>query len=146
MANTVFQGPAPLTLDSKGRIAMPARHREVLAAMDAKTVTITKNAGGNLLVFPPSTWADFSQRVAALPIEAAAWKRLFLGNATEVELDGSARLLIAQELREYADLSRDALMLGMGDYLELWDKKRYREQEAQIATLPMPESIRSFIL
>jgi MraZ protein len=146
VASIVFQGPAALTLDSKGRIAMPARHREVLSKMDATRVTVTKNPPGGLLIFPPAAWEDFSQRVSALPLESAGWKRLFIGNATDVEIDASARLLIAPELREFADLSRDVVMLGMGSYLELWDKRRYLEQEAQVTASPMPESIRNFIL
>ena len=144
MAGIVFQGPNALALDSKGRIAMPVRHRDVLSTMGANKVTITKNPPGGLLIFPPAAWDDFSQRVSALPMEAAGWKRLFIGNATEVELDGSSRLLIAPELREFADLSRDVIMLGMGSYLELWDKRRYADQEDKLRATEMPESIKNF--
>ena len=146
MANIVFQGPSALTLDGKGRIAMPVRHRDVLTAMDTSTLTITKNPPGGLLIFPPAAWADFSARVSALPLESSGWKRLFLGNAVEVEVDASSRLLVAPELRDFADLSRDVMLLGMGNYLELWDKRRYDEHEAQVVNSPMPESIKNFIL
>ena len=139
MANIGFQGPADLTLDSKGRVAMPARHREVLGTMGVSKLTVTKHPHGCLLVFPPAG-------VAALPMESAGWRRLFIGNATEIEIDGSSRMLIAPELREFADLSRDVIMLGMGSCLELWDKRRYLDQEAQVTASPMPESIRNFIL
>jgi MraZ protein len=146
VANIVFQGPSALTLDGKGRIAMPVRHRDVLTKMEASAVTITKNPPGGLLIFPPAAWADFSARVAALPMESSAWKRLFLGNAVEVEIDASSRLLVAPELRDFADLSRDVMLLGMGNYLELWDKRRYAEQEALVVSSPMPESIKNFTL
>ena len=146
MANLGFQGPADLTLDGKGRVAMPARHREVLAAMGATKLTITKHPDGCLLVFPPAAWEDFAARVMALPMESIGWRRLFLGNATEVELDGSSRMLIAPALKEYADLSRDVYMLGMGSCLEMWDKRRYLEQESTVRSTPMPESVRNFIL
>ncbi len=146
MANIVFQGPSALTLDSKGRIAMPVRHRDVLASMGAAKVTITKNPPGGLLIFPPAAWDDFSARVAALPMESAGWKRLFLGNAVEVEIDASSRVLVAPELRDFADLSRDVMLLGMGNFLELWDKRRYDEHEAQVVLSPMPESIKNFTL
>ncbi|WP_298931723.1 division/cell wall cluster transcriptional repressor MraZ [uncultured Ramlibacter sp.] len=142
----MFQGPSALTLDNKGRIAMPVRHRDVLTAMGASKVTITKNPPGGLLVFPPAAWEDFSARVSALPMESSGWKRLFLGNAVEVEFDASSRLLIAPELREFADLSRDVMLLGMGNFLELWDKRRYDEHEAQVVASAMPESIKNFIL
>ena len=146
MANIVFQGPSALTLDSKGRIAMPVRHRDVLTTMGAAKVTITKNPPGGLLIFPPAAWDDFSARVAALPMESAGWKRLFLGNAVEVEIDASSRVLVAPELRDFADLSRDVMLLGMGNFLELWDKRRYDEHEAQVVLSPMPESIKNFTL
>ena len=146
MANIVFQGPSALTLDSKGRIAMPVRHRDVLASMGAGKVTITKNPPGGLLIFPPAAWDDFSARVAALPMESAGWKRLFLGNAVEVEIDASSRVLVAPELRDFADLSRDVMLLGMGNFLELWDKRRYDEHEAQVVLSPMPDSIKNFTL
>ena len=146
MANIVFQGPSALTLDSKGRIAMPVRHRDVLASMGAAKVTITKNPPGGLLIFPPAAWDDFSARVAALPMESAGWKRLFLGNAVEVEIDASSRVLVAPELRDFADLSRDVMLLGMGNFLELWDKRRYDEHEAQVVMSPMPDSIKNFTL
>ena len=144
MANIVFQGPSALTLDGKGRIAMPVRHRDVLTAMGTSSVTITKNPPGGLLIFPPAAWDDFSARVSALPMESSGWKRLFLGNAVEVEIDASSRLLVAPELRDFADLSRDVMLLGMGNYLELWDKRRYNEHEAQVVHSPMPESIKNF--
>jgi MraZ protein len=146
VANIVFQGPSALTLDSKGRIAMPVRHRDVLATMGAAKVTITKNPPGGLLIFPPAAWADFSARVAALPMESSGWKRLFLGNAVEVEIDASSRVLVAPELRDFADLSRDVMLLGMGNFLELWDKRRYDEHEAQVVLSPMPDSIKNFTL
>jgi MraZ protein len=146
VANIVFQGPSALTLDSKGRIAMPVRHRDVLSAMGAAKVTITKNPPGGLLIFPPAAWEDFSARVSALPMESAGWKRLFLGNAVEVEIDASSRLLVAPELRDFADLSRDVMLLGMGNFLELWDKRRYDEHEAQVVLSPMPDSIKNFTL
>ena len=144
MANIVFQGPSALTLDSKGRIAMPVRHRDVLASMGAAKVTITKNPPGGLLIFPPAAWDDFSARVAALPMESAGWKRLFLGNAVEVEIDASSRVLVAPELRDFADLSRDVMLLGMGNYFELWDSQRYADHEARVMQSEMPESLKSF--
>lgn len=125
---------------------MPARHRDALGEMGATKLTITKHPDGCLLVFPPAAWDDFAARVVALPMESIGWRRLFLGNATEVEIDGSSRLLIAPALREFADLSRDVFMLGMGSCLELWDKRRYQEHEAQTRASAMPESVRNFIL
>ena len=144
MANTVFQGPAALTLDGKGRIAMPARHRELLTAMGVGQLTITKQPGGSLLIFPRPAWEAFRDRVAALPMEASGWKRVFLGNAMDVDIDASSRVLIAPELRASAGLVRDVMLLGMGSHFELWDAKAYAEHEAAVMQSEMPESLKNF--
>lgn len=144
VANIVFQGPAALTLDGKGRIAMPSRHREVLSAMGVSQLTVTKHPEGALLIFPRPAWEVFRDKVAALPMEAAGWKRVFLGNAMDVEIDGSSRVLIAPELRAAAGLTREVMLLGMGSHFELWDAARYAEHEAKVMQSPMPESLKSF--
>jgi len=144
VANIVFQGPAGLTLDGKGRIAMPSRHREVLAAMGVHQLTITKHPEGSLMIFPRPAWENFRERVAALPMEASGWKRVFLGNATDVEIDASSRVLIAPELRASAGLTRDLMLLGMGSHFELWDATRYAEHEARVMQSPMPDALKSF--
>lgn len=144
VANIVFQGPAALTLDGKGRIAMPSRHREVLSAMGVSQLTITKHPEGSLMIFPRPAWEQFRDKVAALPMSASGWKRIFLGNAMDVEIDGSSRLLIAPELRAAAGLSRDVMLLGMGSHFELWDAARYAEHEAKVMAEPMPEALQDF--
>lgn len=144
MANIVFQGPAALTLDGKGRIAVPARHRELLAAMGVHQLTITKQPGGSLLIFPRPAWEAFRDRVAALPQDAAGWKRVYLGNAMDVDIDASSRVLIAPELRASAGLVRDVMLLGMGSHFELWDAKAYAEHEAAVMQSEMPESLKNF--
>ncbi len=144
MANIVFQGPAALTLDGKGRIAVPARHRELLTAMGVSQLTITKHPEGALMIFPRPAWEAFRDKVAALPMEAAGWKRVFLGNAMDVDIDGSNRVLIAPELRLSAGLVRDTMLIGMGSHLELWDAQRYADHEAKVMQSEMPESLKSF--
>ena len=131
VASIVFQGPAALTLDGKGRIAMPARHREVLAAMGVSQLTITKHPEGSLMIFPRPAWEVFREKVAALPMSASGWKRIFLGNAMDVEIDASSRVLIAPELRAAAGLTRDVMLLGMGSHFELWDKATHDAKEAE---------------
>ncbi|HEY2927699.1 division/cell wall cluster transcriptional repressor MraZ [Piscinibacter sp.] len=140
----MFQGPSALTLDGKGRIAMPSRHREVLAAMGVNQLTITKHPEGSLMIFPRPAWENFRERVAALPMSAGGWKRIFLGNAMDVDIDGSSRVLIAPELRAAAGLTRDVMLLGMGSHFELWDAQRYAEHEAKVMQSEMPDALRDF--
>jgi len=144
VANVVFQGPAALTLDGKGRIAIPARHRELLAATGVQQLTITKNPGNSLLIFPRPAWEHFRDRVAALPMDSSGWKRLFLGNAMDVEIDASSRVLIAPELRAFAGLVRDVMLIGMGSHFELWDAQRHAAHEAEVMQSEMPDSLKSF--
>ena len=144
MANIVFQGASALTLDGKGRIAMPARHREVLSAMGVNDLTVTKHPEGSLMVFPRPAWEAFRDKVAALPMSASGWKRIFLGNAMDVEMDSASRVLISPELRAAAGLNRDVMLLGMGSHFELWDSVRYAEHEARVMQSDMPDALKDF--
>ena len=144
MANFVFQGASALTLDGKGRIAVPARHRDLLLATAAGQLTLTKHPQGCLMVFPRPAWEAFRDRVAALPMSASGWKRVFLGNAMDVEIDGSSRVLVSPELRAAARLTRDVMLLGMGSHFELWDAATYAEHEAQVMQSELPDVLKEF--
>ncbi|MBU6465637.1 MAG: division/cell wall cluster transcriptional repressor MraZ [Burkholderiales bacterium] len=140
----VFQGASSLSLDAKGRLSVPTRHRDVLSANAAGQLTITKHPHGCLMVFPRPEWEKFRDRIANLPMEAQWWKRMFLGNAMDVDMDGTGRVLISPELRQAAGLSRDVLLLGMGKHFELWDKARYDAEEAKAAQEAMPNVFKDF--
>ena len=94
MSSLVFQGASALTLDAKGRVSMPSRHRDALQALVGGQVTVPKAPVGCLCVFPRPAWDSFRDKIAALPMSAAGWKRIFLGNASDVEIDGASRVLI----------------------------------------------------
>ena len=144
MANLVFQGPAALTLDGKGRLAVPARHLAVLREMNVSQLTITKHPDGPLMVFPRPAWEDFRNKISALPMDAVRWTRVFLGNAMDVDIDASSRVLIAPELRASAGLDRSVMLIGMGSHLELWDAVRHAEHEAEIMRGEMPDALKGF--
>ena len=144
MANFMFQGASALTLDGKGRLAVPARHRDVLAATAGGLLTLTKHPQGCLMVFPRPAWETFRDRVAALPMSASGWKRVFLGNAMDVEIDAASRVLVSPELRASAKLTRDVMLLGMGSHFELWDAATYAEHEAQVMQSEMPDALKDF--
>lgn len=133
-----------MSLDAKGRMAVPSRHRDALQALCAGQLTITKNPDGCLMVFPRPAWETFRDKVAALPMSAAGWKRIFLGNAMDVEIDSAARVLISPELRAAAGLTKEVMLLGMGSHFELWDAQKYAEHEASVMAQPMPEALQDF--
>jgi MraZ protein len=140
----VFQGASSLSLDAKGRLSVPTRHREVLQATAAGLLTITRHPHGCLMVFPRPEWEKFRERVAALPMNAQWWKRVFLGNAMDVEMDATGRVLISPELRAAANIQKDTILLGMGHHFELWDKSHYETQEAQALQGEMPDVFKDF--
>lgn len=140
----MFQGPSSLSLDAKGRLSIPTRHRDVLLATASGQLTMTKHPHGCLMIFPRPEWEQFRERIAALPMSAQWWKRIFLGNAMDAEMDGTGRVLVAPELRAAAGISKEAVLLGMGSYFELWDKATYEAQEAQAMQAEMPDVFKDF--
>ena len=140
----MFQGASSITLDGKGRLSVPTRHREVLLANAQGRVTLTKHPHGCLMLFARPEWEHFRSRIAALPMQAQWWKRIFLGNAQDVDMDGTGRVLIAPELRAAAGLQREVVLLGMGNHFEVWDATQYAEQEAQAMQADMPDVFQDF--
>ncbi len=131
-------------MDAKGRMAVPARHREVLQALCTGQMTVTKHPEGCLMVFPRPAWENFRDRIAAMPMSASGWKRVFLGSAMDVEIDGAARILISPELRAAAGLKKDVVLMGMGSHFELWDAAAYAAHEAQVMQSELPDALKDF--
>ena len=140
----VFQGASALSLDAKGRLSVPTRYRDVLSADASGQLTITKHPHGCLMIFPRPEWEKFRDRIAQLPMSAQWWKRIFLGNAMDVEMDASGRVLISPELRAAASIHKESILLGMGSYFELWDAQMYAEQEAVAKQAEMPDVFKDF--
>jgi len=140
----VFKGASSINLDVKGRLSMPTRYRDVLTATNEGQLTVTRHPEGCLLLFPRAEWDRFSQRVASLAMDAQWWKRIFLGSAMDVELDGTGRMLISPELRESAGLTKEVILMGMGTHFELWDKAIYQAKEAAALKQHMPDVFKDF--
>ncbi|MFO1217612.1 MAG: division/cell wall cluster transcriptional repressor MraZ [Burkholderiaceae bacterium] len=145
MPELVFQGTSALTLDAKGRVAVPTRHRDALMKAVNGELTVTRHPRGYLLVLPRPAWHELRERLINLPMDADGWRRIFLGSAVDVEIDAGSRIHISPELRSRAALTRDVLMIGMGQRLELWDAARYAAHEAEVTQGPMPDVIKSFV-
>ena len=105
---------------------------------------MTKHPDGCLMIFPRPEWDKFRERVAALPAPAQWFKRMVLGNAMDVEIDATGRVLVSPELRATAGISKDTLLLGMGNYFELWDKPTYDAKEAEAMQGAMPDVLKDF--
>mgnify|MGYP002146805674 CR=1 FL=1 len=114
----VFQGASALNLDAKGRMSIPAKHRDALLVQGEGRVTLTKHPDGCLLLFPRPEWESFRSRVVQLPMDAHWWRRIFLGNAAEIDLDSAGRVLVSPELRAAAGIEKEVILLGMGNIRE----------------------------
>ena len=140
----VFQGSGALTLDAKGRISIPTRHRDALISQAEGRLTLTRHPDGCLLVYPRQEWEAKRTQIAAFPMSARALQRLLLGNAQDVELDSSGRVLIAPELRKAVGMARDVMLLGMGAHFELWDAATLARREAEDLAQGMPDVLNQF--
>jgi len=96
------------------------------------------------MIFPRPEWEKFRERINALPMSAQWWKRIFLGNAMDVEIDATGRVLISPELRLAAGLTKESVLLGMGNFFELWDQATYTAQEHQALQGELPDALKDF--
>jgi MraZ protein len=135
----VFQGSSALTLDAKGRISIPTRYRDALAEQAGGCLTLTRHPDGCLLVYPRPEWEKKREQVSRLSSKFGGLQRLILGNAQDVEIDGSGRVLVAPELRSAAGMERDVMLLGLGAHFELWDAAALARREAEDLAQGVPE-------
>lgn len=140
----VFQGCSALTLDAKGRVSIPTRHRDALLSQVEGRLTLTRHPDGCLLVYPRAVWEKKREQIANFPMSARPLQRLLLGNAQDVEMDGSGRILVSPELRSAAGLTREVMLLGMGSHFELWDAAEWARREAEDLAKGMPEVLAEF--
>ncbi|MAL02576.1 MULTISPECIES: division/cell wall cluster transcriptional repressor MraZ [Alcaligenaceae] len=140
----MFQGCSALTLDAKGRVTIPTRHRDALTSADQGRLTLTRHPDGCLLVYPRSVWEDRREQIARFPMSARPLQRLLLGNALDVDMDGSGRILVSPELRQAAGLAREVMLLGMGSHFELWDAAEWARREAEDLSKGMSDALENF--
>lgn len=124
----VFRGATKVSLDAKGRMAIPTRYRERLAARCDGQIIVTVDKDHCLLVYPLPDWEELERKLVRLPSmnkTARNIVRIMVGYATEVEMDGSGRILVSRELREFAGLEKAAMLIGQGNKFELWDEETW---------------------
>jgi MraZ protein len=112
-------------LDTKGRMAMPAKFREKLTV----GAIITRGIDGCLFVFAHAEWEELAKKLVALPMAQAnsrAFVRLMLAGATDVELDSQGRILIPDYLRKYAGLKKEVVVAGLMNRIEIWDGEAWQ--------------------
>lgn len=125
----MFMGEYNHTIDAKGRLIIPSKFREALG----DEFVVTKGLDGCLFVFDRTEWSAFEEKLKSLPItnkDARQFVRFFLAGAASVEVDKQGRILVPNVLREFADLTKDVTLIGVGSRIEIWDKARYEGASA----------------
>lgn len=120
----MFMGEYNHTIDAKGRLIVPSKFRESLG----DTFVVTKGLDGCLFVYDNEEWAAFEEKLKSLPItnkEARQFVRFFLAGAAEVEVDKQGRILVPNILREFAQISKDVVLIGVASRIEIWSKERF---------------------
>ncbi len=125
---SVFRGLNPINLDAKGRMAVPARYRPKIEEARGQMIVTIDTEDECLLLYPLPRWEEIEKQIQALPSfnkSARRIQRLLIGHATEVELDGSGRILLPAPLREYASMKKEIVLVGQGPKLEVWSKANW---------------------
>jgi len=134
----LFRGVNTLTLDTKGRMALPTRYRErVLELSQGKLVVTIDTDERCLLLYTLPDWEQIERKLDALPsfnAQARRIQRLLMGHATDVEMDGNGRVLLPPPLREYAGLDKHVVLIGQGKKFELWDEQLWNSSRDQWLT------------
>ncbi|MGH8426827.1 MAG: division/cell wall cluster transcriptional repressor MraZ [Gammaproteobacteria bacterium] len=132
----MFRGLNQVSLDAKGRLAIPARYRAPLAESAGGALVATVDRDHCLLLYPQPRWEEIERELVGLPSLQAgsrAIQRMLLGYATDMQMDGHGRILLSPALREYAELDHKVVMIGQGNRFELWSEARWDEVRRQWA-------------
>jgi MraZ protein len=132
----MFRGASTVNLDAKGRFRFPSKYRNALEERCASEMVLTVNPGiptrePCLWLFPRDEWETAERKVAELPSSdsiAQSLKRLFIGHATDCELDSAGRIRISALLREFADLEKRVVLIGQRNKFEIWDESLWKSK------------------
>ncbi|SFG63657.1 division/cell wall cluster transcriptional repressor MraZ [Neptunomonas qingdaonensis] len=142
----MFRGVNQVNLDAKGRMAIPARYREMISVQCAGHLVMTIDTEERcLLLYPIDEWTIIEEKINALPSLNSVTRRLqrlIIGHAADLDMDSHGRLLIPALLRDYAGLSKKTILLGQGRKFEIWDEDNWNStrdrylQEVEAEQLP----------
>ncbi len=131
---SMFRGIYEISLDTKGRLSVPAKVRAILQEQPQRQLVLTADLDRNLLIYPLGEWEMAETKLVKLSStdrRARLIKQLYLAYACECELDSTGRILIPPMLRKFAGLEKKVVLSGMGNKLELWDRSRWNDMHDQ---------------
>ena len=156
----MFRGLNQLAMDGKGRLAIPTKYREPLMERCGGRLVVTADPSGCLLLYPFADWEPIEKKLNALssfnPVSRKL-QRILVGSASDVELDGSGRILLPPMLRKHAKLDKEAVLVGQGNKFEIWNEPDWQVQYEAAGELPemlntalqngeLPEELQGFSL
>jgi MraZ protein len=131
----VFLGEFQHTLDAKGRVSLPRKHRDEIGS----SVVVTKGLDTCLYVYPAAGYNDFLDELLApsnFDSDTRALRRFFIAGASPVDIDSAGRVSLSPVLREFAGLTRDVVVAGNADHIEIWDATAWATyQQANASTI-----------
>lgn len=147
----MFRGINAINLDSKGRLAIPARYRDDLGEQVVVTIDTEEAC---LLLYPVSQWQPIENSLQRLPSFNAAARRiqrLLIGHATDITLDGNGRTLLPPLLRDYANLDKKVVMIGQGNKFEIWNEESWQAKrdiwlKEESSSEGLPDELQNFFL
>lgn len=125
----MFMGRYNHTIDPKGRLSIPSKYREILG----EEFVVSKGMDGCLFVYANEDWNEFEKKLTSLPLinkEARSFARFFLAGAATVEVDKQGRILLPANLRDFAGLDKDVVLVGVGSRIEIWSKDKWEAVSA----------------
>ena len=148
----MFSGATNLSLDIKGRLAVPAKHRDELIVQSAGNIVLTAHPHGCLMLYPRPAWEPIEAKLTGLSSfnpQTSAIKRMIVGQADHLELDTTGRFLVNPVLRKFAKLDKEVMFVGQGSHFELWDIEAWDAQLAILmgeGNLELPAELEGFSL
>ncbi|KPK20545.1 MAG: protein MraZ [Betaproteobacteria bacterium SG8_41] len=126
----MFRGVTQLNLDNKGRLAVPARHRDALVARCSGHLVLTADSDRCVLIYPLPDWEPIEQKLMSLSsfnAQIRELQRRLVGYAEDVQMDATARILVSPALRSYAHLEKNVVLVGQGNRFELWNEDNWEQ-------------------
>lgn len=150
----LFRGATALSLDAKNRLAVPTKYRQAIVDACAGSMVLTAHPHGCLMLYPQPAWEPVERELMAKPslnTQVSALQRLIVGMAEDMTIDGTGRLLVSKELRQFAKLEKEVMLVGQLTRFEIWNLDVWNAKTA--ALIPeigqdfvMPEEMSDFSL
>ncbi|WP_320041072.1 division/cell wall cluster transcriptional repressor MraZ [uncultured Desulfobacter sp.] len=141
----MFRSSSCHTIDDKGRLIIPARFRKVLKAEDDYGIVVSSK-DGCIFAFTFSEWKDIEDRLKTVKTASMQrFKRFFLGNACPLTCDKQDRVLIPQNLRTYAQIDKEVVLVGVLDRFEIWAKEKWEQEQKEMEQEIKQEDVREEI-